>query len=382
MGRACMEKEDYDDFNLNRKLYNDDFKKSRKLSNELKKINFNLDEYIGKSLEYSPDLPEAENIMRKYALKRIYEEYAKKDKEKAISYLESLLENSYFENDYFIYRHLISRLGQTKQLEKRLEYIKKFLKSGIYCNNHQYLWLSNILTDLRDKNLITEEEINEHFEYFMEHGDLNKDFENSPVILADRIFVRKNGSVDINSEYTYDFKQIKYEFKEIVKEYKYYGDYQGIIDFYWGVLAYTRYRHTDIYMGLIGAYEKLGDYDSMFGVMCLFYQKGYDIGPDTQRDFDKWLDSINLNLHTQYTRKDMVKLSSILEKAEIHKLGENLEFLDLSNEELLLKFADLYEKGLLSKEEFEIKKEELLNNEKVKNQNRGLFSQREFGVEK
>ena len=61
---------------------------------------------------------------------------------------------------------------------------------------------------LEIKNLITEEEINEHFEYFMEHGDLNKDFENSPVILADRIFVRKNGSVDINSEYTYDFKQI------------------------------------------------------------------------------------------------------------------------------------------------------------------------------
>ena len=211
----------------------------------------------------------------------------------------------------------------------------------------------------------------------MEHGDLNKDFENSPVILADRIFVRKNGSVDINSEYTYDFKQIKYEFKEIVKEYKYYGDYQGIIDFYWGVLAYTRYRHTDIYMGLIGAYEKLGDYDSMFGVMCLFYQKGYDIGPDTQRDFDKWLDSINLNLHAQYTRKDMVKLSSILEKAEIHKLGENLEFLGLSNDELLLKFADLYEKGLLTKDEFETKKEEWLNNEKVKN-NRGSFSKREF----
>lgn len=381
MDGIVMEKEDYDDFNLNKKLYSDDSKKSRKLSNELRKIEFNLDEYLGKSLEYSPELSEAENIMRKYALKRIYENYAKNDKEKAISYLESLLDNSYFKNDYFIYRHLISRLGQTKQNEKRLEYIKKFLKSGIYCNNHQFLWISNILTDLRDENLITEKEIIEHFEYFMYHGNLNKDSENSPVILADRIFIRSNGSVDINSEYTYDFKQIKYEFKEIVKEYKYYGDYQGIIDFYWGVLAYTIYRHKDIYMGLIGAYEELGDYESMFEVMCLFYQKGYTIGPRTQRDFDNWLDSININLHRQYTIKDMIKLSSILEIAEIHKLGENLDFLGLSNDELLLKFADLYEKGLLTKDEFEAKKDELLNKEKAK-KNRGSFSKREFGVEK
>ena len=110
--------------------------------------------------------------------------------------------------------------------------------------------------------------------------------------------------------------------------------------------------------------------------------KGYDIGPSTQRDFDNWLDSINMNLHTKYTRKDMIKLSSILEKAEIHKLGENLEFLNLSNDELLLKFADLYEKELLTKKEFEAKKAELLTNDEAKNKNRGLFSKREFEVKK
>lgn len=67
-----------------------------------------IDNYdLDKNYEYDTNLPLEENIMRKFILKKKGRDL-KDDKEYdlAIEHQLSLLDNSYFVNDYYPYRHL------------------------------------------------------------------------------------------------------------------------------------------------------------------------------------------------------------------------------------------------------------------------------------
>jgi len=229
-----MEKEFFDDFQINKNDYKDDFVKCNKLTAELQVEKFDLEKYRNKELAYSSELSEAQNILNKFALKEIGKELAKeKEYEKLILYLESLLDNSYFKNDYYVYRQLAIyylRL-RPKKFEKQLEIIKRFFKSGIYCSHNQYLWFSKKLFELRDRGLTTDEEIWEYTQYFWENGNLNKSNENSPVILAERIFKKHNGFVDIDSQYSYERAQMRQELEFIGQQFKNDEDYEDVIDF-------------------------------------------------------------------------------------------------------------------------------------------------------
>ena len=102
-----MEKEFFDDFQIDKNDYKEDFAKCDKLTADLQVEKFDLDKYRDKNLVFSSELSDSQNILNKFALKEMGKELAKeKEYEKLILYLESLLENSYFENDYYVYRQL------------------------------------------------------------------------------------------------------------------------------------------------------------------------------------------------------------------------------------------------------------------------------------
>lgn len=357
-----MDKEYFEDFNISWKDYEDDIHYCDKLTERLKKIKFNMEDYDYNDLIFSNELSEEEKIINKYVFIKKGKELRSLDKKEAIKYFEALLDNPYFENDYYIYRQLARLFKETKQFDKQLEIIKKYFKSGIYGSNYQYLWFSHKLLVLKKKGLTTDDEINEHLQYFMENGNFNKSKENYPVILAERIFYRKAGYVDIDNQYTYERTQIRYELEEIGRQLAREKDYEGIIEFNLGVLEHTNFKTTKIYKNLVTAYEKLGDYDSMVNIISLFFKNGYNIGVTTKDWFDKRINKINKKLGTSFTQEDFI-LMSIEELKEEYPKNSSSSInhkSSVSNDELLFKYAELYEKGLLTKEEFDKKKMELL----------------------
>ena len=253
VGRDIMDENYFEDYNIDRKNYSEDIEKTKDLKFELNKVEFNLDEYRNKELIYSPNLSEVQNILNKLALKEIGKELVNEDKNKAILFFEPLLEYSYFENDYYIYRQLAICYEQVKprRLDDQAEIIKKFFKSGIYCCHNQFLWFSNKLSKLeakKNKNYITKEEINEHITYFKEHGQLNKPDENTPVILAERMFTVRNRTVpSIKSQYSYERQQIKNKLEFIGQQKKDAEEYKEVIDFYEKIFTETNFHSIKMY---------------------------------------------------------------------------------------------------------------------------------------
>ena len=89
--------------------------------------------------------------------------------------------------------------------------------------------------------------------------------------------------------------------------------------------------------------------------MNLFYKERYRIvGKTTKKFFEKRLENVNFALRTSYTVEDFLKGTVIFEETKDTKQKST------ENDELLFKYAELYEKGLLTKEEFDKKKKELL----------------------
>ena len=65
--------------------------------------------------------------------------------------------------------------NKVKDYENEKDIIKYFLKSGIYCNIHQFLSFKYKLKNLIKKDLISYKEANELAQYFKENGFKNKD---------------------------------------------------------------------------------------------------------------------------------------------------------------------------------------------------------------
>lgn len=376
-----MEKEFFDDFQIDKNDYKEDFAKCDKLTADLQVEKFDLDKYRDKNLVFSSELSDSQNILNKFALKEMGKELAKeKEYEKLILYLESLLENSYFENDYYVYRQLAIYYLRTrpKRFDKQLEIIKKFFKSGIYCSHNQYLWFSKKLFELRDRGLTTDEEILSYTKYFRENGRLNKLNENFPVILAERIYKKHNGYVDIDSEYSYERAQMRQELEFIGQQFKNDGDYESVIDFYNGVFEYTDFDSIRMYDNLISSYEQLGDYESMLDTLSILFKKNYIRGETNKIKFSKKLDFVNKELGTSFTINDLKEYNfkqlnrndqafnasdsknKYIGKKDINP-ETNVKDSNVSTHELLFKYAELYEKGLLTREEFEFMKKQIFS---------------------
>ena len=63
--------------------------------------------------------------------------------DECISFYESLMKNSYFENDWYPYKQLCNVYKKTEDYEAILKTVNQLLMSGIYLNDFQYLWFTD-----------------------------------------------------------------------------------------------------------------------------------------------------------------------------------------------------------------------------------------------
>lgn len=127
------------------------------------------------------------SIIDKYQMKDKGLTLERNEPEEAIKYYEELLNHEYFINDFWPYRRLVLMYKKTKEFDKKTDIIKRFFKSGIYCNMHQFLWFRNKLRSLCKKDYITSEEISSLEDYFKTHSIANRQKANTPLPIADRI---------------------------------------------------------------------------------------------------------------------------------------------------------------------------------------------------
>ena len=206
------------------------------------------------------------DYIEKYNIKNKGLQLEKTDSEKAIEYYKELLGHEYFINDFWPYRRLVLMYKKTKNFEKKTDIIKTFFKSGVYCNNHHYLWFRNKLRTLSEKGYISPEEIDSLTDYFKTHSCINKQKANTPLVIADRI-IKQHGEIIIVSEEKYDNKQKQYEYEEKCSELnrqKRYDEYIELLNHMIDDLGYRRYMY---FQKLCVAYRRLNDYDNELRVI-------------------------------------------------------------------------------------------------------------------
>ena len=116
----------------------------------------------------------ADNLETKFKLKKEGLKLEKSNPDEAIRFYKSLITNKLFLNDYYQFKRLSVVYHKVKDYENEKDIIKYFLKSGIYCNIHQFLSFKYKLKKLIKKDLISYKEANELAQYFKENGFKNK----------------------------------------------------------------------------------------------------------------------------------------------------------------------------------------------------------------
>ena len=206
------------------------------------------------------------DYIEKYNIKNKGLKLEKTNPKKAIEFYKEILGHEYFINDFWPYRRLVLMYKKTKNFEKKTDIIKTFFKSGVYCNNHHYLWFRNKLRTLSEKGYISPEEIDSLTDYFKTHSCINKQKANTPLVIADRI-IKQHGEIIIVSEEKYDNKQKQYEYEEKCRELnrqKRYGDYIELLNHMIDDLGYRRYTY---FQKLCVAYRRLNDHDNELRVI-------------------------------------------------------------------------------------------------------------------
>lgn len=206
----------------------------------------------------------------KYNIKREGLDLEKEDPEEAIKFYKDLLNDELFVNDYYPYRRLVLMYKKTKKYNKKVNVIRCFFKSGIYCNRHNYLWFRNKLRKYSEKGLITNEEIEELTDYFKNHGCNNKDKSNIPVPIADRI-IKKRGEIIIDSEERYDRRHRAYEFEEEGRELKRTGKIHEFIKLYNHMIDDLGFRSYSYFQALCIAYRQIGDLDNELRIIEKYF---------------------------------------------------------------------------------------------------------------
>lgn len=114
------------------------------------------------------------------------------DVNEAIEYYQSLLNHEFFKNDYYVYKTLVILYDEIGMHDEEIDVIFSFFKSGIYCDRYNYLFFVYHLKKLSQYFVIYDYEIDDHLNYFKEHGFKNKKLQNTPVPLSERLTLNKN----------------------------------------------------------------------------------------------------------------------------------------------------------------------------------------------
>ena len=219
--------------------------------------------------EYDNKLSEIENIARKFQLKKYGQKLQAEERYyDAIVFYTELIENSYFNNDWYPYRQLTIIYEKTRDDESNLENIKRFFYSGIYCNEYQLIWFKHKLKRISRFINVNQSDVETWINFYKENGAKNKDKMHKPIIHADCMTTRKN----ILKTYTlkhFDNKQKKYELRELCR-----------------MLEFDQ------------------DYQNEFEVLKKYYNE-LSNGVMTKKWYNEKLSKINKNLNTNYTIEDL-----------------------------------------------------------------------------
>ena len=224
-----------------------------------------------KLYEYDDSLSEIENITRKFQLKQYGQKIQLEEMYvDAIDFYNQLIENSYFENDWYPYRQITIMFEKICDDKSNLENIKRLFHSGIYCNEYQFIWFKHKLKRISKFITINQSEIDTWFDYYNNHGAKNKNKMHKPIIHADCMTTRKNILKTFSLEH-FDLKQSKYAFREECR-----------------MLEFDK------------------DYQKEFEVLKEYYHK-LPRGGMTKKWYNDKLTKINEKLNTNYTIEDLYK---------------------------------------------------------------------------
>ena len=302
------------------------------------------------------------DYIEKYNIKNKGLKLEKTNPKKAIEFYKEILGHEYFINDFWPYRRLVLMYKKTKNFEKKTDIIKTFFKSGVYCNNHHYLWFRNKLRTLSEKGYISPEEIDSLTDYFKTHSCINKQKANTPLVIADRI-IKQHGEIIIVSEEKYDNKQKQYEYEEKCSELnrqKRYDEYIELLNHMIDDLGYRRYMY---FQKLCVAYRRLNDHDNELRVINKYMDGKSSRTQVSDEWFEKRLEEVQnidktAELENKKTEKEKPKKKnypniSNYENKYVYEIPFNKRDLDLAKPPIheydssLNEFENLKRKNLL-----------------------------------
>ena len=280
-----------------------------------------------------------------------------KEYDEAEDFYKKLITNMYYLNDYYPFRKLVEVYIKKKEHGNVINTIKEFFKSERYCSGSQLLWFKFKYRKSYRKTEHSFSEFDECLAYFNEHGLKNKYKQNEPVPIAARIKTGRR-KVKIIPQEDYDKKM---EYEELRLKHKYADIYESPEK---ALYYYEQLWNRPEFSKNIPSYERL----------CSLYY-------DTQQ-YEKVIETAEeyFNSNANKTNASISRFDDLIAKAS-KKLGETpkthklsvdtnnsssrnqVNTSNMSNDEKLFKFADMYEKGLLTRDEFDRKKKELLFND-------------------
>lgn len=249
----------------------------------------------------------------------------------------------YFLNDYYPYRKLVEVYYRKRDNLNVINTVEEFFKSGRFCNESQVLWFESNYKKACKYSSYSFSNFDACLDYFNEHGLKNKDKQNEPVPIAARI--QSGGrKVKIISQEAYD---IKSEYHELSLKYKSARSSKTALYFFeqlWDRKEFT--KNLTAYKRLCSLYYETQQYEKVIKVAKEYFNS----------------DARKTKSSPAWFNKKIAEASKKLDKSPINESSDPIKTTNLSNDELLFKYADLYEKGLLTKYEFDRKKKELLFN--------------------
>lgn len=245
-------------------------------------------------MEYDDSLSLEDNIQRKMELKEHAMELRRnKNYSELISFLKALTKNSYFENDYYPFRHLCSIYEQIKHYSSMKDSIKDMLYADVYLTDYQLVWLKS-KREIADAQIgIDEGLFNQWIDHYKSHGARNKSKANSPVSLADRL-IKKDENYTVSTPEEFDFTQKKYELTEKGRSLERKGRYEEAAEFYMNIIKEKKYHHYDFYKRLCFSLDEIPDYERELKAIKLYYTCPPIFTDDSSdRWFEKRLEKVN-----------------------------------------------------------------------------------------
>lgn len=284
-----------------------------------------------------------------------------KDYDEAEDFYKKLITNMYYLNDYYPFRQLVKVYLKKKEYGNVINAIEEFFRSERYCSGSQLLWFKFKYKKACKYTGRRFSQFDDCLDYFNEHGIKNKDKQNEPVPIAARLQTGRR-KVKIIPKDDYEKKM---EYEELRLTYKYADKYESkkkALYYYeqlWDRREFT--KNLTAYRKLCSLYYDAQQYEKVLEVAEEYFNSNARKTDSGISWFDKKVTQASKKLGKtppQKTHQTSVNSNKISSKTPTNTNT-------MSNDELLFKYADLYEKGLLTRDEFDMKKKELLFNDSV-----------------